>query len=356
LGVGTSTLRAVQDAYKSLLDNPADVIGGIAEAKSRIEAPSYFQQFFDKKAEQEQGKGVTELLPDIIARTRELYKQDSSYNYFQAMGGQTFIQNQSDWRRIVTAREDELAEIIKSAKLHEQQNDLQDKQLQGWTDFNRRLDELKSHLFTSVAGSTGLQKLALAGVDMVRGTIGMAPTTPEYANRKSSGVIGNMGGAGNAETQAMRLIMARGYTREQAIGMLANFKGESGLNPNAQGDYNPEKGYQAYGIAQWNPSRQADFKQWAGHDIHGTSFMEQVEFALYELEHKEKVHGDRLRAAVGIPAGVKAYLESERPADFAGALQKRTTIGMGMQAQPTILVRNETGGSAVISTAAMGAQ
>src|SRR5260363_90445 len=49
---------------------------------------------------------------------------------------------------------------------------------------------------------------------------------------------------------------AQGWTHKQAAGIVANLKIESGLNPKAVGD-----GGKAYGIAQWHPPRQAEFRR-----------------------------------------------------------------------------------------------
>jgi len=74
------------------------------------------------------------------------------------------------------------------------------------------------------------------------------------------------------------LMQAGHLTREEAIGMLANFKAESGINPTKQ-----QQGGPGYGVAQWEPTRQADFKAWAGHDIHGSGLAEQMLFSMHEL-------------------------------------------------------------------------
>lgn len=66
------------------------------------------------------------------------------------------------------------------------------------------------------------------------------------------------------------------FSRNHLAALLANLKAESNLDPNATNGSH-------YGLAQWDQSRQADFKKWSGHDIHGTSMAEQLMFSLYEL-------------------------------------------------------------------------
>src|SRR5690554_5563856 len=107
-----------------------------------------------------------------------------------------------------------------------------------------------------------------------------------------------------------------GWSREQALGLAANFHAESNFNHQAVGD-----GGKAYGIAQWHPDRQEAFKAWAGKDIRESSLEEQVAFADYELRHgAEKSAGRRLLAATS--ASEAADIVSrfyERPADPEGA-------------------------------------
>lgn len=91
---------------------------------------------------------------------------------------------------------------------------------------------------------------------------------------------------------AVRYFMSKGYTREQALGLVANFERESNINPTAEGDNG-----QAYGIAQWHPDRQAQFKKLFGHDIRQSTLEEQLEFAAWELSHTESRAGEALKSS-----------------------------------------------------------
>lgn len=113
---------------------------------------------------------------------------------------------------------------------------------------------------------------------------------------------------------------SQGWTHAQAAGLVANLDRESAFSPNALGDKDKSGNYQAYGLAQWHPDRQADFKAWSGHDIQGSTLDEQMRFVQYELtDGKEKHAGDTLRAAPN--AATAAYAvnsDYERPKDVAG--------------------------------------
>lgn len=85
------------------------------------------------------------------------------------------------------------------------------------------------------------------------GTGSAAPSEP-------SGTVNSTGkspaGGAKEEQAAMAYFQARGWTKEQAAGLAANIKRESAFRPDAVGDNG-----KAYGIAQWHPDRQAEFKR-----------------------------------------------------------------------------------------------
>ena len=93
--------------------------------------------------------------------------------------------------------------------------------------------------------------------------------------------------------EAQAFFESKGWTKEQAAGIVGNLVVESGLRTDAVGD-----GGQAYGIAQWHPDRQQNFKNYAGKDIRQSTFQEQLEFVNWELNNTEKAAGNRLRGAV----------------------------------------------------------
>jgi hypothetical protein len=122
-------------------------------------------------------------------------------------------------------------------------------------------------------------------------------------------------------------IMAQGWTEAQANGILANLMHESGMNPAAVGDNG-----QAYGIAQWHPDRQADFKAWAGKSIVGSSLADQLGFLQYELtKGKEQKAGKALRGAndSASAASIMSMLY-ERPADAIGQAAARASTAARM--------------------------
>lgn len=136
-----------------------------------------------------------------------------------------------------------------------------------------------------------------------------APTAPAAGNSRAEKV-----------DQATGFFQNQGWSRAQAIGIVANLDAESGMDAGVH----QIGGGPGYGLAQWENPRQRDFAAWAGHDIHGTSFEEQLRFVQYELTHSNSAAGNALRGAdtPGEAASIVTRLY-ERPADSAGEAVRR---------------------------------
>jgi len=118
---------------------------------------------------------------------------------------------------------------------------------------------------------------------------GKAPMGSGYG---SAGPGGKGVGETGSSKEAMEFFMSKGWTKEQAAGIVGNLQAESGANmkTDALGDNG-----KAYGIAQWHPDRQAKFKDVYGKDIRQSGFKEQLEYVNWELNNTERKAGDRLR-------------------------------------------------------------
>lgn len=125
---------------------------------------------------------------------------------------------------------------------------------------------------------------------------------------------GGGGTTGSAKT-AMDFFVRHGWTAAQAAGIVANLKAESGFRTGAIGD-----GGKAFGIAQWHPDRQANFKKWAGKDIRQSTFAEQLAFVQYELtQGTERKAGQALRGMKdAFNSGFSVSKKYERPMDWYG--------------------------------------
>jgi hypothetical protein len=114
----------------------------------------------------------------------------------------------------------------------------------------------------------------------------------------------------------------KGWTREQAIGMVANLYDESGLQPNT-GEIDSDKKWHA-GLARWDPSRQEAFRRMFGHGIAESTVDEQVDFIHAELTGTEGRAGDELRRARTVGEAGEAFARYyERPAGGHYAWERR---------------------------------
>lgn len=114
-----------------------------------------------------------------------------------------------------------------------------------------------------------------------------------------------------ARAQVIDFFKSKGWTPAQAQGITANIQRESDFNHQLPGDDGT-----AYGLAQWRGDRQAEFQKMFGHDIHKSTFAEQLEFIHHELTNgTEKAAGDALRVATTPrEAGAAISKLYERPA------------------------------------------
>jgi hypothetical protein len=129
--------------------------------------------------------------------------------------------------------------------------------------------------------------------------------------------------SGSRRDQAVAFFIAQGWTREQALGLVANLQSESKLNTGATGD-----GGQAYGIAQWHKDRQENFRRQFGKDIHESSFEEQLQFVQFELaKGAEKMAAAMIRqSGSAADAGAAVSRFYERPGDANGQAGARGAL------------------------------
>lgn len=149
-----------------------------------------------------------------------------------------------------------------------------------------------------VGGVTGVGVGAIpgAGTGAFVGGVGGSLIGGEIADRftgaSNAEILGNDGNkkldkdsivkmpSGSAQ-EAFNFFTSQNFTPEQAAGIVGNLQVESGLNPSS---YNPsDKTGDAYGIAQWHPDRRAEFKRIFKKDMTESTFSEQLNFIMHEL-------------------------------------------------------------------------
>lgn len=118
-----------------------------------------------------------------------------------------------------------------------------------------------------------------------------------------------------ASSQAMEFFQSRGYSREQASGIVGNLIHESNLNPGAVGDNGT-----SIGIGQFHNERAAALKQFAA--ARGKSpndFQTQLEFVDHELQTSEGATRAELMAARTPEEAARAFIGYERPQGYTVA-------------------------------------
>ena len=173
-------------------------------------------------------------------------------------------------------------------------------------------------------GAEGVHKVTAADYAATKAQqTATAQREAEAAKRDAeSKRIGSM-----SQDETIAYMMRKGWSREDAIAIAANLQTESGLNAGAVGDNG-----KAYGLAQWHPDRQANFKKAFGKDIKSASYAEQLDFVDYELKKgSERSAGKALSRAgsVGEKAAALSKLY-ERPADESGEMLKRARLAEKM--------------------------
>ena len=150
------------------------------------------------------------------------------------------------------------------------------------------------------------------------------PATAPPVAAKSSTASGKSVATGDLNS-AVSFFESKGWTREQAIGIVANLKEESGLNPNPKG-WND--GGKAYGVAQWHGDRQANFKKVFGKPIQESTLEEQLAFVHHELtQGTEQAAGNRLRSTKDHATAAAIVSQFyERPAAVEDAKRGRAKI------------------------------
>ena len=150
------------------------------------------------------------------------------------------------------------------------------------------------------------------------------PTISRMINTDSpTSTMSSSGGDKGKTAQAMKYFISQGWTKQQAAGLTANLQKESQFDHAAVGDSG-----KAYGVAQWHPDRQANFKAKYGKSIKQSTYQEQLAFVNHELTNgTEKAAGKRLRKAqTAAQAGAVVSQFYERPKNVEAEKRERAAI------------------------------
>jgi hypothetical protein len=167
-----------------------------------------------------------------------------------------------------------------------------------------------NHMVPGIAANIPTDPNWSAGIQVpASGPSGVAPVSA------GSPVAGSAGGAATRVTnadgttgtadrvadsdrsrQAFEFFVSRGWTREQAAGIVGNLIQESGLRPNAL-----NRGENAQGIAQWRADRLTNFRNRYRVNMMEATFEQQLDFVHFEMtQGAERRAGDRVRATTTV--------------------------------------------------------
>lgn len=400
LGVSAGELKAANVNFSRYIDT-VSTLGDIAQAQTD---PSKRWAF--SAAGVNPNQSAANALPQLLRKAAETYRagpESTAAARLQARGFTELGISVSDARRLASLKEEELNTAVKRYSQDKKDLELNDSLLRKWQDLDVQLERSKQNIVnTFIDGLAPLvpdieefsEKLADAIKiflsnpelkvwikDFGEGIKYAAETLPEFvesiakwipgtkANQdftKSSreaiwgkGVDEKMSGANKwAKDQwnnAINFFTGKGWTSQQAAGIVGNLQQESGMNPNA---VNPT-GHR--GLAQWDSNRRRDFAAWSGKPIEMASMQEQLEFINYELtQGKERRAGQALSRATTVEQATSTF---ERTYERSGgsALEKRQGYANAAYAMHIMALRqnnvnlsiqNNTGGSA---TAVIGA-
>lgn len=137
--------------------------------------------------------------------------------------------------------------------------------------------------------------------------------TPETGKASFAGESVPPANQKEAEQQAMAFFVSKGYTKNQAAGIVGNLVNESAMNPKAIARNDAGPGKDSEGLAQWNRERLAALKAYA--DTKGkayTDFQTQLEFVDVELNGTERAAGRALKASTTVQDATVAMTRYER--------------------------------------------
>lgn len=152
-----------------------------------------------------------------------------------------------------------------------------------------------NHMIPGIAANIPTDPNWTSGIEIPTSGGTPAGTTPRNTVTDADGRPGVADVRSDSERAriAFEFFVARGWTREQAAGIVGNLIQESGLRPNA---YNSREG--AQGIAQWRNDRVSRFESRYGTSVRNATFEQQLDYVHHEMTAgTEQRAGTRLRAA-----------------------------------------------------------
>lgn len=117
----------------------------------------------------------------------------------------------------------------------------------------------------------------------------------------------------------MDFFQSRGWSKEQAAGIVGNLEHESGFDIKIVGD-----GGKAIGIAQWHPDRRKTFERIFKKPFSQSTLEDQAAFVDWELKNTEKKAGNKLKSAKTSDEASSIFMSDyERPSATQSITQRQ---------------------------------
>lgn len=415
LGITTGQQSAYGVAYNRFVDTNS-MLGNIADAKSDWSKRWVFGAMGMGNPD---GQNPAQLGVDMMVRAKEMFDKSGQSEQEAKASGLLEIFSMEDLRRLHNTSMKELREREGEYNGSVGQLSRQDEINKKWQDFSDRVRNsgyvLQGLIVDKLGGKIipALDKLSRASVDVLDKFLGNPKFdewidsigtgieklasyigTPEFASKMKTfsgdivavadgvhkalaflGVVPSGAPLGTVPAGAMRIAggqgdalrsllssggpTGQGWSQNAAAAIAANLSAESNMNPFAKGDWNAKtKSYDAYGIAQWHPDRQAEYARVFGHTMQSVSDIsaarrEQLAFVNYELTRGNyKDVGSRIQNMDADDAGYLVSKRYERPID---PLDTRA-MGRGMAARGIVVTINNAPGNSASATVAQVAQ
>lgn len=157
-------------------------------------------------------------------------------------------------------------------------------------------------------------------------------------NGNTPGSLYHANGNKSSGTSSLDFWISKGYSREQAAGLVANEQRESGGNAGARGDNGS-----AVGLFQWHPNRVQAILAGTGIDVRTAGHDQQLSAAAWELQQMGLA--DKLRG-ISSASDAAAFVSSrfERPANGAFEALARGQLALQIAGQTPFASQSSLGG------------
>ena len=376
LGLGTTSnrVRAFGDVFGRVLDNPAGLIGAVADAQADPRQAIYLQMLGLQGADIN-GADPAALSGRVLSAIRDRARRasDSTWGLQAQTMGWTNFASMDEIRNMRTTPDAEWAQLQAKNQAAQQALAISSPSEKAWADLTTQLNLAKDQIGTVLVD--GLARVAPALEDLSKSVVDVFKAFADNPNlgkyiedfaaaieKLAVKIDGWLGGPiassanpapgsfvkssdftsasqvpgftiasdvlgvdpRNREDYVHNFLASKGLSEIAIAGIMGNLRQESGFNPMAR-RIDPKTGLPAgdQGIAQWTGARKAQFRALFGHDPADAqpndAMQEQTSFLWWEYTHTHKEALAQIQAAKTLEQSAWAdlrYGEAGNPGDW----------------------------------------